>query len=125
MSAPLHNTPRSRLVWWNLAGWVEVAHVLEKRRCSSRKNAQKIFHVQALPEEFIWKEDSSDTLRRALELLTGGPSGFRQPCRGQRQEAPHTALISAIKNRIKQIERQRDRDSMPDGHNSIQMIGSR
>ena len=111
-----HQTPRTRLVWRNLAEWVQVARRLEGRRASSLKNAQCVFHVRALPLRIIWEEGSLETLQAALDFLTW-VSGFRQPPRGQRANAPHTPLISAIKNRIKKLER--DMDSIPEGHNSL------
>ncbi len=117
MSVSSHQTPRTRLVWRNLAEWLDAAFVLEQRRASYLKNRQRLLHVQALPVSLIWDERAEETLQRALDLLTGF-SGFRQPPRGQRADAAHTPLISAIKNRMKLLERQRDMDSMPDGHNS-------
>ena len=51
-------------------------------------------------------------------LLRDGPTHFCQPPRGQRQNAPQTALIVAIANRIAQIDRAEDHASMPLGHNS-------
>lgn len=115
-----YQTPLTRLVWWNLAEWVDAAHALEDRRASSRKKQQRIVHVRALPLRMVWEEGSLETLQAALDLLTGG-SGFRQPPRGQRENAPHTLLICAIKNRMKKLERDLDRDSIPDGHNSLSL----
>lgn len=118
MSVSSHQTPRTRLVWRNLAEWLDAALVLEQRRASYRKNRQRILHVQALPVSLIWDERAEETLQRALDLLTSSSSGFGRPLRGQREFSPHTPLIMAIKNRMKLLERQRDMDSMLDGHNS-------
>lgn len=118
MSVSSHQTPRTRLVWRNLAEWLDAAFVLEQRRASYLKNRQRLLHVQALPVSLIWDERAEETLQRALDLLTGSSSGFGRPLRGQREFSPHTPLIMAIKNRMKLLERQRDMDSMPDGHNS-------
>ncbi len=120
MSRIQYQTPRSRLFWWNLAEWVETARILDDRRASCLKNQQCVFHVRALPLKMVWDERSLDTLQATLDLLTGG-SGFRQPPRGQRADAPHTLLISAIRNRMKKLERDLDRESIPDGHNSLSM----
>ncbi len=125
MSPSLYQTPRSRLCWRNLAEWVETAHILDKRPASRQKNMQRAFHVRTLPLKMIWDEALPETLQSALDLLTCPSSGFHQPPRGQRQGAPHTALISAIKNRMKQIERQKDKDSIPDGHNRLSVLRSR
>ncbi|PZQ43185.1 MAG: hypothetical protein DI551_12590 [Micavibrio aeruginosavorus] len=119
-----HQTPASDLLWWNLSDWVEAARTLDARRASWRKNVQRIFHVRALPLKMVWDERSLETLQDALDLLTSLSSGFRQPPRGQRENAPHTPLIAAIKNRMKQIEREQDRDSIPDGHNRLTALRS-
>ncbi len=113
----LYQTSRARLFWRTLVEWVDTAYLLEKRNASRLKNTQCGLHVRALPLRRVWEESSLETLQATLDLLTGF-YGFRQPPRGQRADAPHTPLISAIKNRMKQLERQRDMDSMPDGHNS-------
>ncbi len=124
MSASSHQTPLTRLVWWNLAEWVETAYRLESRAASFRKNQQRIVHVRALPLRMVWEEGSLETLQSALDLLTQRGSGFCQPLRGQREDAPHTQLISAIKNRMKQLERQRDLDFIPAGHNRLAIFRS-
>ena len=116
----LYQTPRARLFWRTLAEWVDTAHLLEKRNASRLKNTQCGLHVRALPLRIIWEEGSLETLKAAHDLLTGF-SGFRQPPRGQRADTPHTPLISAIRNRMKKLERDLDRDSIPDGHNSLSM----
>ncbi len=121
MSPAPYQTPRTHFVWWNLAGWVETALQLESRNASRLKNAQCALHVRALPLRLVWEEGSLETLQDALDLLTGLSSGFRQPPRGQRANAPHTTLISALKNRMKKLERDLDRDSIPEGHNSLSM----
>jgi|JI8StandDraft_1071087.scaffolds.fasta_scaffold117780_2 hypothetical protein len=121
MSLSLHQTPLTRLVWWNLAEWVETAYRLESRAASFRKNQQRIVHVRALPLKMVWDERSPETLQSALDLLTQRGSGFCQPLRGRREDAPHTPLICAIKNRMKKLERDLDRDSIPDGHNSLSL----
>lgn len=124
MSSSPHQTPLTRLVWWNLAEWVKTAYALEHRAASYRKNRQRIVHVRALPLKMVWEERSPETLQAALDLLTQRGSGFCQPLRGQREDAPHTPLIAAIKNRMKQLERQRDLDSIPAGHNSLSVFRS-
>lgn len=116
----LYQTPRARLFWRTLADWVDAAHLIEKRNASRLKNTQCSLHVRALPLRIIWEEGSLETLQDALDLLTGF-TGFRQPPRGQRADAPHTPLISAIRNRMKKLERDHERDSIPDGHNSLSM----
>lgn len=116
----LYQTPRARLFWRTLGEWVDTARLLEKRHTTRLKNTQCGLHVRALPLRIIWEEGSLETLQAAYDLLTGF-SGFRQPPRGQRADAPHTPLISAIRNRMKKLERDQDRDSIPDGHNSLPM----
>ena len=75
---------------------------------------------RALPLRIIWEEGSLETLQAAYDLLNGF-SGFCQPPRGQRAESPHTPLISAIRNRMKKLERDQDKDSIPNGHNSLSL----
>lgn len=106
MPPSLHKTPRSRLCWRNLAEWVETARLLDSRRSGRLRNMQCAFHVRALPLKMIWDEVSLETLQNVLDLLTS-VSGFRQPPRGQRANAPHTPLISAVKSRMKQIDASR------------------
>ncbi len=124
MSSSLYKTPRSRFCWRNLAEWVETARLLDSRRSSRLRNMQCDFHVRALPLKMIWDEASLETLQNTLDFLTS-VSGFRQPPRGRRANAPQTPLISAIKSRIRQIERQQDMDSIPDGHNRLSVLRSR
>ena len=107
-SSRLYQTPRTRLAWRSLSEWVTCAYELDARRASRLRAIQCSLHVRALPLQMVWHEDSIGTLQAALGLLTGH-SGFRQPARGKRADAPHTPLISAIKNRIKRLE------SAPDG----------
>jgi hypothetical protein len=72
-----------------------------------------------LPVSLIYACPSRPALEEALRLLTNGASGFGRPARGQRAEAVQTPLIVAARNRVAQLIRQEDMDSMPDGHNSI------
>lgn len=120
MSRIQYRTPGVSPFWWNLDEWVETARILDCYRARRQKNQQCVIHARALSLKIVWDERSLDTLQTALDLLTDG-SGFRQPPRGQRADAPHTLLISAIKNRMKKLERDLDRESIPDGHNSLSM----
>lgn len=114
----VYQTPYSALRWSNLVEWVQAAEILRQRRCSYRTNEQRRCHVKVLPQALIYACGSRTTLEVALRLLTNGASGFGQPARGQRAEAVQTPLIVAARNRIAQLVRQEDLDSMPDGHNS-------
>lgn len=105
-----YQAPLTRVVWWNLAEWVDAAHALEGRKASPGKNHQRIVHIRALPLRMVWEEGSLETLQAALDLLTDG-SGFRQPS--------HTLLICAIKNRMKRLEH--DREFIPDSHSVLSM----
>jgi len=91
---------------------------LKQRRASYRTNKQRQCHVNALPVSLIYNSSCKKTLQQALHILTVPGSEFCQPCRRQRKAAPHTPLIVAIKNRLRQIERAEVLDSIPDGHNS-------
>lgn len=115
-------TPYSRLHWVSLQEWLFAADVIRARRASFRKNKQREGHVSVLHVKLIYGCQCRKSLNIALNLLTGLGSDFMQPCRGQRENAPHTALIVAIKNRIEQIDREEDLASMPDGHNSRNRI---
>lgn len=115
-------TPYSRLSWKTLEEWLCAADIISARRASFRKNQQREGHVSVLHVKLIYGCECRESLNRALNLLTGLGSDFMQPCRGQREKAPHTALIVAIKNRIAQINREEDLASMLDGHNSRNRI---
>jgi hypothetical protein len=119
MSRTIYKTPYSALRWSNLEEWVQAAKIIRQRRCSYRTNEQRRCHVSALPQELIYICDCRATLDEALHLLTSGASGFGRPARGQRAEAVQTPLIVAARNRVAQLIRQEDMDSMPDGHNSL------
>lgn len=113
-----YKTPYSRLFWSNLEEWITVAGIIRARRSSLRRNRQRAGHVAALPVKLIYECQSRKSLDFVLFLLIAHGSDFMLPCRGDRKNAPHTALIVAIKNRLAQIDRAEDLASMPDGHNS-------
>jgi hypothetical protein len=108
------------LRWSTLAEWYDAAITLGHRRASALNTRRKALHVEVLPLPLIAQCNDDQVLRRCRMLLCSSPPPFGQPRRGQRKDAPHTALIVATNNRLTQIERQRDLDSMPDGHNSVQ-----
>lgn len=56
----------------------------------------------------IERETYEALLRQVRELFLHGPSGLCQPLRGHSAEAPQTAIIVAINNRLSVFERGRD-----------------
>ena len=117
MPPPFH-TPRTVLAWASLGEWLACARTIERRRASRLRNLQAELHVRALPLSLIYQGSGRATLVSCGRLLRRGPTDFCQPPRGQRQNAPQTALIVAIANRIAQIDRAEDHASMSLGHNS-------
>ena len=115
---PSFHTPRTVLTWATLDEWLDCARKIERRRASTLRNRQAELHVRALPVRVVYQCSSRVTLASCDKLLRRGPTHFCQPPRGQRQNAPQTALIVAIANRIDQIDRAEDRASMSLGHNS-------
>ena len=115
---PSFHTPRTVLRWATLDEWLGCARKIERRRASTLRNRQAELHVRALPVSVVYQCSSRPTLVSCDRLLRRGPTHFCQPPRGQRQDAPQTALIVAIANRIAQIDRAEDHASMSPGHNS-------
>jgi len=115
---PSFHTPRTVLTWATLDEWLDCARKIDRRRASTLRNQQAELHVRALPVRVVYQCSSRVTLASCDKLLRRGPTHFCQPPRGQRQNAPQTALIVAIANRIDQIDRAEDQASMGLGHNS-------
>ena len=111
-------TPGTDLTWATLEEWLAGAWRIERRRASARRNAQAGLHVRALSLSVIDLCSSRATLTACDRLLRRGPPRFSRPPRGQRQNAPQTALIIAIANRIAHIDRAEDHASMGLGPNS-------
>lgn len=101
----IHRTPRTQLCWSSLPEWIDAAWELESRRSSTANTERKRLHVEALPSTLIARTSDKAALEACRSLLTSGPSGFTQPLRGQRADAPHTALIVAINNRLAGLDR--------------------
>jgi hypothetical protein len=89
--------------WSTLTDWLEVAWQLGARRSGSLNNQRKRFHVEALPLRLISECNDPTLLAACRDILTHS-RGFSQPLRGQRADAPHTALIVAINNRVSRLE---------------------
>src|SRR6266581_2615073 len=115
---PSFQTPRTTLTWATLDEWLDCDRNIEQRRASTLRNRQAELHVRVLPVSVIYECSSRATLISCDRLLRHGPTHFCQPPRSQRQDAPQTALIVAIANRIVQIDRAKDHASMGLGHNS-------
>ncbi|CTQ34439.1 hypothetical protein [Jannaschia rubra] len=101
-------TPGTRLEWHDLAGWMTATLIIGRRR-ATRRIEPWTRHVAALPAAMIAREADADLLREVRDLFLRGPSGLCQPLRGHRAEAPQTALIVAINNRLAVIAREADR----------------
>ena len=112
------HTPRTVLTWATLDEWLVCARKIDRRRASALRNRQAELHVRALPISVVYHCSSRPTLAACDRLLRRGSTHFCQPPHGQRQNAPQTALIVAIANRITQIDRAEDHASMSLGHNS-------
>jgi hypothetical protein len=91
---------------------------IDRRRASRLRNRQAELHVRALPVSLVSQCCARATLVSCDRLLRRGPTHFCRPPRGQQQNAPQTALIVAIANRLAQIERAEDHASISPGHNS-------
>jgi hypothetical protein len=115
---PYFQTPCTALTWATLDEWLDCARKIERRRASALRNRQAELHVRALLIRVVTQCSSRATLGACDKLLRRGPTHFCRPPRGQRQNAPQTALIVAIANRIDQIDRAEDRASISPGHNS-------
>jgi hypothetical protein len=115
---PLFQTPRANLTWATLDEWLACPWKIERRRPSALRNRQAELHIRALPVSLIYQCASRATLTARDRLLRYGSSHFRQPFRGQRHDAPQTALIVAIANRFAQISREEDHAFIQLGHNS-------
>ncbi len=112
------HTPRTALTWATLEEWFAGALTIEHRRASRLRNLQAELHLRALPIALVDQCSSRVTLAACDRLLRRGPTHFCQPPRGQRENAPQTALIVAIANRIAQLDRAADHASIGLGHNS-------
>ena len=110
-------TPGTRLVWRDLAGWLEAARRINGRRASEARHHAIAAHLAALPVALVSGCDAPAILEQALVWRILGPPGFRRPARGHRADAPQTPLIVAARTRLTQLARAADRAGMPDGHN--------
>jgi hypothetical protein len=117
----VYHTPRTALSWASLEEWLDCAHRIDRRRASALRNRQATLHVRALPIGVIFQCQNRATLASCARLLRQGSNHFCQPPRGHRQNAPQTALIVAIANRIAQLARAADHASIPRSHNSRNM----
>jgi hypothetical protein len=115
---PLFRTPRTALTWATLDEWLDCARKIDRRRASALRNRQAELHVRAPPVSVISQCSSCATLASCNQLLRRGPTHFCRPPRGQRRNAPQTALIIAIANRMAHIDRAEDHASISPGHNS-------
>jgi hypothetical protein len=116
---PRFQTPRSVLKWTTLEEWLDCARTIDRRRATQLRNQQAELHVRVLPLSIVYQCTSRTTLTACERLLSRGSTHFCQLPRGQRQNAPQTALIVAIANRIAQIDRAEDHASIGLGHNSL------
>lgn len=111
-------TPLTALSWATLDEWLACAHTIDRRRASALRNRQAELHVRALPVSLVDQCSRRATLVSCDRLLRRGSTHFCRPPRGRRQNAPHTALIVAIANRIAQLDRAEDHASISPGDNS-------
>jgi hypothetical protein len=103
-AAPIrYQTPGTRLCWGDLAGWIEIACRIDRRRYSAARSRALEAHASALPLTLIYAEDNADTLAKALDLLKYGPFPLGRPQRGNRKNAPQTPRIMAIANRLAKL----------------------
>jgi hypothetical protein len=112
------HTPYTGLTWVTLEEWLNCARTIDRRRASALRNRQAELHVRALPVSLVTQCSARATLVSCDRLLRRGPTHFCRPPRGQRQNAPQTALIVAIANRIAHLDRAEDHASISPGHNS-------
>lgn len=103
-SPRVYTTPTTKLTWSTLAQWCDCALTLNARPCSRQNNERMEFHVNVLPLALINTCTDEKALRACRSLLQHGPKHIAQPSRGQRANAPHTALIVAINNRLSALK---------------------
>lgn len=109
-----YQTPGTNLWWSDISTWCQAAHRLDQRRFSSARRRALEHHVTALPLEMIKADANADALRTALELLKHGPRPLSRPQKGYRADAPQTARIMEIQNRLQVLRRS---DGIPEGNN--------
>jgi hypothetical protein len=114
---PRFQTPRTALAWATLDEWLACAWTIERRRHSRLSNVQAALHIRALPVSVVYQSACRTTLTGCDRLLRCGGTRFCQPPRGRRRDAPQTALIVAIANRLSQLDRAEDHASISPGHN--------
>ena len=115
-----YTTPGTRLTWSSVAGWVETAHRIDRRRLSETRNRALAAHAAALPRTLIDRETHAPALEAALHLLKYGPPGLVRPPQGARAGHPTTPIIMDLMNRLAVLKRQ---DEMPSGDNWTAMFG--
>ena len=113
------HTPRTALTWATLEEWLDGALTLEHRRASRLRNLQAELHFRALPIAVVDQCSCRATLvAHAIDYSGAAPPIFASRRAASAQNAPQTALIVAIANRIAQIDRAEDHASIGLGHNS-------
>lgn len=116
-------TPGTRLVWGDLAGWIDAALTLERRDLSHGCRATTLAmraHWEALPLGWLDQADA-DVAADFLEMLRPHRpvrSPWESPRRGQRGGTKWERANVAIRNRIARLAQAADRASMDLGHNS-------
>ena len=89
-----YSTPGTRLVWRDLAGWLDAAGRINGRRPSQSRHNAVDAHLAALPVTLVSDCDAPAALQQALVWWILGPPGFRRPPAGtgQTHRRPHSSL---------------------------------
>ncbi|MEK9754696.1 MAG: hypothetical protein VW338_15990 [Rhodospirillaceae bacterium] len=115
----IYRTAGTRLEWHDLTSWVACAWILARRRSISHHptatDRQFAGHWRSLPIDMVKRSDDD----QALEELAAVAARFQViPQRGHRAGSKWESINMARKNRLFQLERQRDRDAIGAGHNA-------
>lgn len=121
-------TPRTKLTWSDLAGWIKAARILDSRRgCEHVFDGQAQHWAMLAPLARPWIRGCSDAelLGELLDLL--GPTSmgpWRQPSRGHRGGTIWEIVNQLTTDRLAQLAREAERDEIPAGANWLAAQGS-
>jgi len=113
MSSDIH-TPRTDIRFATLGQWVAAARRLDRRRCSHLRHVQIANHFTVLPLDLVKACDDETALR---ELPGICEALHLKPVRGRRGGTKWELVNMAVRNRLWQLERQRDLNQLEGGDN--------
>ena len=115
-------TPGTNLTWTTLAHWIKAAWDIDERPPSKNRHQNRTDHLNALADnaEVIRQETDSSVVDAAIKALHGA---FQTPPRGQRAGTPYERLNQLLTDRLAQLKRKADLDTIPEGPNAAVMRG--